>query len=261
VRKAVASILETRANLMGQPLLSLALIEEYTDGPEYSIEIIAHQGSIRVVAVCEKIVGPPPFFVEVGHAVPASLGASLRDQMWAVAEAAVKALDIRTLVVHMEVRVRGGRVHVIETNFRPAGGRMATLISAVTGWNLNRVAVLLAIGEPPGDPGEPAAGAGVYQCLTVTVPSTVHYVKAPIRVNARYKPFVELDLGPGTVAYPVNDPRGRVIGRILAYGESIPQAWSEARRIRSALKFRTEPVEECFDESGPRSGCWEAGCC
>ncbi len=49
------------------------LVEEYLLGPEYSVETLSRDGRHQVVGITEKLLGQPPYFVEVGHHHPAPL--------------------------------------------------------------------------------------------------------------------------------------------------------------------------------------------
>ena len=46
------------------------LVEEYVEGPEFSVEVFLDDGIPRYASVTEKHKGPLPYFVELGHVVP-----------------------------------------------------------------------------------------------------------------------------------------------------------------------------------------------
>lgn len=48
------------------------LVEEYLDGPEFSVECVTHRGATTAVAVIRKHLGPAPYFDETGHTVDAT---------------------------------------------------------------------------------------------------------------------------------------------------------------------------------------------
>lgn len=56
------------------------LMEEYVDGPEFSVESFSFAGRHVVVAITEKFVDPR-HFAELGHAVPARLDPAVADQV------------------------------------------------------------------------------------------------------------------------------------------------------------------------------------
>ncbi|MGR5913241.1 ATP-grasp domain-containing protein [Bacillus cereus] len=70
VKQAVDVISNSKLNLVGQTLDPEAIVEEYLDGPEYSIESYTIDGKTTIVGVTEKVVTPFPLSVEVGHNFP-----------------------------------------------------------------------------------------------------------------------------------------------------------------------------------------------
>ncbi|MDB5069171.1 MAG: cysteine synthase [Candidatus Eremiobacteraeota bacterium] len=259
---AFAAIAKLEFNLGGQRIAPEVLIEEYIDGPEYSVELFVDHGVTTIVAVCEKALGPAPFFVEVGHAVPASVSKQIETELCDTARAAVGALGARHCVAHAELRVRGGKAFVVEVNLRVAGGKLADLVRTVTGWDLPSVALDIATGRAPSRAYEPQATVGVYHCLIADAPSTLRFDQEPIVLEGVWPPpLLELDVPPGTLVFPVNDARGRIFGRILAYGDDVVSAWSTVRTIRSLLRLRLEPADDAAAAGADGSGCWKAGCC
>jgi len=63
VRGAARLVLEGDPVELGLPPQDAVLVEEYLDGPEFSVETIGTE----VVGVTAKHLGAPPWFVEVGH--------------------------------------------------------------------------------------------------------------------------------------------------------------------------------------------------
>ena len=43
------------------------LVEEFVDGPEFSLELITYRGKTSIVAVTDKLTSGAPHFVELGH--------------------------------------------------------------------------------------------------------------------------------------------------------------------------------------------------
>lgn len=261
--QAVSAILSARTNLVGQPLEPAALLESYVDGTEYSAEVVVDALGARTVALCEKLVGPPPYFIEVGHTVPARVPPDVDARLRTTAEAAVRAVGRTRCVAHVELRISGDDVFVIEVNLRPVGGRLPELIATVTGWDVHEAAVAIALGRPAAAPATAQAAIGVYHCLTVDSPARVLYERTDIVLACDAPaPFVEIDVPPGELVYPVNDPRGRIFGRILAYGQTVAEASSIIDQVKEGLNLRYETAGSSPSEtSAGSSGCWSKGCC
>jgi hypothetical protein len=78
---------------------------------------------------------------------------------------------------------------------------------------------------------------------------------------------VELTVKPSERVYPVNHPKGKVLGRILSYGQSFEQAKSEIDKILLELQFqiisapRLGPATDARQlarQASPLNGC---ACC
>ena len=49
------------------------MVEEYMEGPEVSVETMALNGTIHVVAITDKLTTGAPYFTEIGHSQPSRL--------------------------------------------------------------------------------------------------------------------------------------------------------------------------------------------
>ncbi|MFE9367790.1 acetyl-CoA carboxylase biotin carboxylase subunit family protein [Streptomyces sp. NPDC006978] len=123
------------------------LVEEYLDGPEFSVECVTHRGETTAVAVTRKHLGPAPYFDETGHTVDAA--DPLLVQVAPAAAAAVKALGITEGVQHVELRLVNGRPRLIEVNGRIGGDMIGHLVRLATGIDLPKAAADLACDRTP----------------------------------------------------------------------------------------------------------------
>lgn len=123
------------------------LVEEYLDGPEFSVECVTHRGETTAVAVTRKHLGPAPYFDETGHTVDAT--DPLLERVAPAAVAAVRALGITDGVQHVELRLVDGRPRLIEVNARIGGDMIGHLVRLATGIDLPKAAADLACGRVP----------------------------------------------------------------------------------------------------------------
>lgn len=145
----VARVLAVTRNVRGQPMSGVALIEEYLDGPEYSVEMFSWEGTAHCVGVTSKTLGPPPHFVEKQHVFPAPLADRDRDALAGTAAAALRAAGFTTGATHTEIRITAGGPAVIEVNPRPAGGMIPEAIRLATGLDLLALQLGAAVGCAP----------------------------------------------------------------------------------------------------------------
>ncbi|WP_244461479.1 ATP-grasp domain-containing protein [Rhodococcus sp. ZPP] len=159
VEDAVDELRGFAVNARGQQRSPVVLLEEFLDGREFSVESWIRQGDIHTVGVTDKSLGGVSGFVETGHMFPADLAAGDRAVLVATAEAAIGAIGLDHGVVHTELRLTAAGPRIIEINPRPAGNQITELIRLVTGIDLPRVAVELALGrEPATSASEPEDG-------------------------------------------------------------------------------------------------------
>lgn len=124
------------------------LLEEYLDGPEYSVDCAVWGGVAHPVVVAEKILGTPPYFEEIGHVVPARTSPELDEAVQAVVRAhRIAGLD--ELVTHTEVRLTEYGPRIIEINVRLGGGLIPHLGRLATGVDLAAAAADIAVGRTP----------------------------------------------------------------------------------------------------------------
>ena len=142
------------------------LVEEYLDGPGFSVESLTLGGETTHVAVCKKGEMSQPFFLETGHTCPAPVTPELRAEMEDVAARAIAALGIRDGITHAEMKLTSRGIRVLEVGARMGGGSIRQVVKLATGVDLLELTLELARGRRPTElaavtaPNGEAAGAG-----------------------------------------------------------------------------------------------------
>ena len=145
VEDHAAALLRQRRNERGLPVARQILVESLADGPEYSVETFDRE----VIGITRKLLGPLPFFVEVGHDYPAVLQP---DTEAAIRQTALRALDALGLgwgPAHIELRLGASGPAIIEVNPRLAGGFIPELLRLSHGINLISETIKLVVGRQP----------------------------------------------------------------------------------------------------------------
>ncbi|CAM4439368.1 ATP-grasp domain-containing protein [Paenibacillus tarimensis] len=143
VWEAVEAIQSSGKNWVGQPLEADILIEEFIEGPEFSVECCTVNGITRVIAVTAKETAG---MIETGHLVPAPLAEEDRQAIEALVTEALKVLGVDYIVSHTEVKLSAGGPKIIEVNARMGGDQIHRLVEAVTGYDLRKLAFHIAAG-------------------------------------------------------------------------------------------------------------------
>jgi biotin carboxylase len=147
VKSAVDQIIKRSENCVGQKLDEDILIEEYLDGPEYSIETYTYKGVSKVIAFTEKKILAPFIPIEIGHTVPANLSLDQKREIEEIVVEALRLLKVDFTVAHIEIRLTLNGVKIIEVNARPGGDKIPHLVKATTGIDLYKAALRLSLGE------------------------------------------------------------------------------------------------------------------
>lgn len=128
-----------------------SVVEAYVAGTEFSVETFTIAGCHTVAAVVETVVDDATF-VELGHVTPPMhLPPDLRERIVETVCRFLDAVGVRDGVCHTEVKVTDGRVRIIESHPRIAGGGITMLVKLTTGVDLVQAAlgwVIDSVDEP-----------------------------------------------------------------------------------------------------------------
>lgn len=126
------------------------IVEEFIEGPEYSIESITYNGETTIVQYTEKIITPFPNTVEIGHIQPAEFSQEQKLQIDAIVKNAVRALGIDNSASHTELKLTTQGPKIIEIGARLGGDFIPSYLTlASTGVNMDKAAIKVALGEKP----------------------------------------------------------------------------------------------------------------
>lgn len=126
------------------------IIEEYLQGDEVSVEIMAIDGDIHVLQVTDKLTTGAPHFVEMGHSQPSSLGEENIKVIRDLAVRAVKIVGIENGPAHVEIMLTENGPKMIELGARMGGDNITThLVPLSTGIDMVKATIQVALGEKP----------------------------------------------------------------------------------------------------------------
>lgn len=125
------------------------LIEQFIDGPEYSVEAISHLGTHYIVAVTEKVTTGAPSFVELAHFQPAIMAEERKRKLMELVTDALDVLSHKEGPSHTEVRFdHDGNCFIIEAGMRLGGDFITSdLVRLSTGYDLVEASIELACGN------------------------------------------------------------------------------------------------------------------
>jgi biotin carboxylase len=135
-----AQLLQRTVNERGMAVLPEALVEEYLEGPEFSVETFGDE----VIGITRKHLSREPFFVETGHDFPADLGPEISGPINETVLKALRCLGLLWGPAHTELRWTVAGPAIIEINPRLGGGFIPELVRLATGVDMIRETVKLA---------------------------------------------------------------------------------------------------------------------
>jgi biotin carboxylase len=126
------------------------MIEQFVEGPEFSVEIIVSHERVNVLQVTDKKTTEAPYFVELGHNQPSLFPTNIVEAVKDAAVKGVKALQLNDCAAHAEVKVQDGKPYIMEIGARLGGDFISTELTHLsTGIDMVAAAINVALGVNP----------------------------------------------------------------------------------------------------------------
>lgn len=128
-----------------------AIIEEYMEGPEFSIDAIVYEGSVTITGFADRHIYYPPYFIETGHTMPTALGDQDKKlELIKCFAQGIHALGLTSGAAKADIKYTCKGPQIGEIAARLSGGYMS-------GWtypyssscNLTEEALKIAVGQKP----------------------------------------------------------------------------------------------------------------
>lgn len=125
-----------------------AVAEPFVNGREYGVESFVNQGEIHVLGVMQKDMTQPPYYAELGHAIPSGLPAAVEEKVKNCVRTAIKALGVNHGSVNMDLLINSDDVHIVDIGARMGGNLIGShIIPKGTGIAYMRNMVRAAVGD------------------------------------------------------------------------------------------------------------------
>lgn len=214
------------------------MIEQFIEGPEFSVEIIVWQGEAHVLTVTDKKTTEAPYFVELGHNQPSVYSEEMQRMLKDAAVAGVKALGLDNCAAHCELKLQDGEPYLMEIGARLGGDFISTELTHLsTGVDMVAAAINVALGiEPDLRPKEEPKGV----CIRYFTPTPGRLVafKNEDLLNAPHVYDAEIYHQVGEVIPEVRSSLDRS-GHVIVTAPTAQEAINRADEIISKVKFTT----------------------
>ncbi|WP_328782648.1 ATP-grasp domain-containing protein [Streptomyces canus] len=217
------------------------LVEGFVTGPEFSVEGVFVGGGAKVLAITAKEKLPPPYFVELGHVLPAELPEETRKEIDQEVTAALDALDLRFGVFHVELWLTQDGVVLGEVHARPGGDWLHRLLTyAIPGLEFFGPVFDDLLGRPPGP--LPVATRAAAVRFLAPPPGRLLRIDGWERVASHPAVlYAGLFVEPGGVIRPVRDSGDRA-GVVVVGAETPARALELAAELARSVEFEVEPA-------------------
>jgi len=127
------------------------IVEEYMEGPEFSVDALVYKGEITICGFADRHIFFPPYFIEMGHTIPSSIDPAVMRQLIETFNKGVKALGITDGAAKGDIKLTSRGPMIGEIAARLSGGYMS-------GWTFpyssgvlpTKGAIEIAVGKEPG---------------------------------------------------------------------------------------------------------------
>ncbi|MDR2184418.1 MAG: ATP-grasp domain-containing protein [Treponema sp.] len=232
-----------------------AIVEEYIDGPEYSIDALIYEGKVHVCGFADRIISFPPYFVEMGHTIPTALDQKTQDSLTAVFIRGVQALGLTHGAAKGDVKLSSRGPMIGEIAARLSGGYMSGWTYPYSsGVEPTRGAILAALGKTP-EGLEPVKDWISAERAFISIPGRVHSIFGvnAVRGMENIKDLF-MRVKPGNrVRFPKSNigKCGNVISAAPSRGEAVDAAERAARMVLLRLEVPNMETEDFLLELNP----------
>lgn len=215
------------------------LVEEFVDGPEFSIEAVTFGGETYVVAVTDKVTSGDPYFVELRHNQPSKWPDEDISKLVKAAKKGINALGIDWSPSHTEIRLTPDGPKIMEIGARLGGDYITTnLVPLTLGVDLATASILLALGREPDI--SPIRHHGAAVRFLEAEPGTIKKIEG--LEDVKQLPGiceVSVYMKPGDQVLPLQDSTRR-IGHVIAVAKTPDEAIALVEQAKDMIEIVLE---------------------
>ncbi len=217
-----------------------AIVEEYMDGPEFSIDSLVYQGHLTVTGFADRHIFFPPCFIEMGHTLPTNLPETRKKEILDIFSKAVKVLGIDNGAAKGDIKLTSRGVMIGEIAARLSGGYMSGwTYPYASGVPLVEKGMRIALGMDPGSLEELSSKTSSERAF-ISIPGVIRnirFLEEAHNIRAVKDIFLRVEEG-DEITFPVNNI-GKC-GNVIALGETREEALSATEKAVSTIRILLE---------------------
>jgi biotin carboxylase len=225
-----------------------AIVEEYMDGPEFSVDAIVFNGEITMCGLADRHIFFPPYFIEMGHTMPTNIDEKTQHAILEVFTQGVKALGIQNGAAKGDMKLTPRGPMIGEIAARLSGGYMSGwTYPYASGVEPTRGAIQVALGRKP-DSLTPTKQWTSAERAFISIPGIVKSMSGVDK--AKHMPnikdvFLRIEEG-SVVRFPENNVSkcGNIISAAPKREEAVSSAEAAAQNVLIRLEVPNEATEQ-----------------
>ncbi|MEU9627883.1 ATP-grasp domain-containing protein [Streptomyces luteogriseus] len=213
------------------------LVEQFHDGPQFSVEAFTEHGVHQVVGITRKY-SDPVSLVELGHVSPAPLSDEQQEEVHTYIGRMLDALGVESGPTHTEIVLTQDGPRTIETHVRAGGDEIPALTFDATGVDIAEYTVRQTLGEkilPDVRATLAKGGTGRGSAIwfaAVDAPGEVEKITGVEEARAL----------PGVTDVSVTARPGSMVGTLVSSESRIAQVRAEGETAEEAVRAAREAV-------------------
>lgn len=212
-----------------------AVAEPFVVGKEYGVESFVDNGEIHILGVMQKDMTLPPYYAELGHAIPSGLPIAIEEKIKSCVHKALVALGVNHGSVNMDLLLsESGDVHIVDVGARMGGNLIGSHIIPIgTGVDYMGNMIRAAVGDKTSweKVSEPKPVATKLLALT---PGKVKALPDFSALEKQYGVKIEHHLNVGDEITPYRTNLDGC-GYVVATAENVEEAINKAAKAKNAI--------------------------
>jgi len=235
------------AEALGFSRSGRVIVEEYMDGPEFSVDALIYEGEITICGLADRHIFFPPYFIEMGHTMPSVQEQDVIRSLLDTFCAGVKALGITNGAAKGDIKLTSRGPMIGEIAARLSGGYMSGWTYPYSSGVLpTKGAIEIALGKKPSRTKSEWEWISAERAF-ISIPGLVDSIEGVEK--ARVMPwvkdvFMRIESG-SKVKFPENNVTkcGNIISAAASREEAVNSAEKAARSILIRLKAPNEATD------------------